>query len=494
MLRAEGRSRLVAPLPGVLIGALVVAVLAAAAGTGTAAAGGSLMVNGNVMLVAAIAVVVAIPIVVRLVSGRFDIFEPIVPISGALLLFFVARPIYDIRVSDYHFLGRDVSGSYGMALLSALVAAVAVQAGYHTPLPAGLARRLPRPPQALYNDVVVATALALTVIAGFFLLWSAHERGGVMSVFANRSADLASPVPFIAQGFMLALPAILLLLSVKTSRRLLLVGLASLPVGIILLMTVPGGNRRFLLPLVLSLSVLYFARKNKRPSLLLAMGACGLLLLTVVTPARVSRNGEVSYQSALLTSLNQPWESLTSVLQAQDTSMIDNVALEMDALGDGVPFRHGLEFLTDTVLLPIPGELWAGKPDKIRTMLIDYYYGTENGACVTQCPTFGLVGDLYADFGLVSVAMGSALLGLLFATGYQYFRQHSKSPVVQAAYSAGLWVAFYAWWGGFAFVTLLVALFVGPIAFTAVLAARRSPEAAMGVLDGDCGGAEGWNK
>jgi hypothetical protein len=246
------------------------------------------------------------------------------------------------------------------------------------------------------------------------------------------------------------------------------------PVGIILLMTVPEGNRRFFLPLALSLAVLYFVRRGKRPSILFTSIACGLLLVAAVTPARVSRTGQVSYRSALLTSLNQPLGSVGSLLEAQDTAMIDNIALATGALGEGVPFRHGLEFLSDTVLLPIPHEVWAGKPEKTRTLLIDYYYGTDKGACVTQCPTFSLVTDLYADFGLVSVAMGSALLGLLFATGYHYFRLCSDSPVAQAAYSAGLWVSFYAWWAGFAVVTLLVVLFVGPIVATAVLAGRRS--------------------
>jgi hypothetical protein len=249
-------------------------------------------------------------------------------------------------------------------------------------------------------------------------------------------------------------------------------------------MAVPGGNRRYFLPLVVSLTVLYFVRRSKRPSILLTSIACGLLVLTVVTPARVSRTGEVSYRSALLTSLDQPLGSLGSLLEAQDTSMIDNSALAIRALGEGVPFRHGLEFLSDTVLLPIPREVWAGKPEKVRTLLIDYYYGTDNGACVTQCPTFSLVTDLYADFGLVSVAMGSALVGFLFATGYHYFRLHSDSPVAQAAYSAGLWVCFYAWWDGLSDVTFLVVLFVGPIAVTAVLAARRSARTSRALREG----------
>lgn len=474
MMRVQVGNPLAALPSGAAIGVLVAAVVAAAAGAAIAAAGSNLVMSSNLVLVAGIGVVAAAPIFIRVVRGRLDIFEPVVPMSGALLLFFVARPIYDICVNDYQYLGRDIRDTYGTALLAAFVAALAVQAAYHTPLPMRLARRLPRPPAALYGDSVVVTSLALTAVAALFLLWSAAQRGGVATLVTNRSAQLPHAAPFVAEGFMLALPAILLLLVVKTRWRLLLVGLASVPAGIILLMTVPAGNRRFFLPLVVSLAVLYFVRRGKRPSILLTSIACGLLLVAVVTPARVSRTGEVSYRSALLLSLHQPLGSLGSLLAAGDTAMIDDIAVETGALGKGVPFRHGLEFLTDTVLLPIPGEVWAGKPEKARTLLIDYSYGGDNGACVTLCPTFSLVGDLYADFALVSVAVGSALLGFLFATGYHYFRLYSDSPVAQAAYSAGLWVCFYAWWGGFAVVTLLVVLFVGPIVATAVLAGRRS--------------------
>ena len=461
---------------------LAIIGLVAGAGAATAVVNTSVVINTHLVLVACIGLVATAPILMRIKQGRLDIFEPLILTSGALLLFFVARPVYDIIVEDYHFLGRNLRDTYGTALLAALVAAVAFQVAYHTPLPAKLARRMPKAPEALHHDTLIAAALGLTVVAALFMLWAAAQRGGIATLAGDRSADTARVAPMVAQGFMLSIPAILLFLMVKTRYYVLFRTLALWPIGIMLIMAVPGGNRRFFLALVLSLVVFYFVRKAKRPSLFVASIACVVLLVMLVAPARASRNGEVSYQSALTTSLSQPLEAVGSVLESQDTSMIDQLALEIAVLGDGVPFRRGLQFVTDTVLLPIPGEVWAGKPEKVRTLIIDYYYGTNTGDCITQCPTFGLVGDLYADFGLASVALGSALLGILFAAAYHYFRLYSGNPIVQAGYSAGLWVSFYVWWSGFAFVTMFAILLVGPIVITAMLAGRQKTEPVSGRL------------
>jgi hypothetical protein len=448
---------------------------AAAAGTGTvvAVAGNAMTTDTNLLLICAIALVALAPILFRALNGSFDPFEPVVCVSVGLVVFFVAHPLYEIYVNHYQYLGRDIQGTYSQALLASLVAAVAVQVGYHAPFQRRLARCLPKPPEALYEDTFLVVAIVLTGLAALFLFWSAEQRGGMTTLLVNRSVQLSSVTPFVAAGFMLALPAILLFLVLSPKRRVLPVALAAVPVGIILLMALPGGNRRYLLPLIFSVCVLYFLRRGKRPSMVLAAIACALLVLVVVTPARASRSGETSYGSSLLTSVRNPLDSFSSLLESQDTSMVDNVAMELEVLGNQVPYRHGREFLTDTVLLPIPGELWSGKPEKTRTLLIEHYYGMRNGVCVSQCPTFGLVGDLYSDFGLMSVAFGSALLGLLFGLGYQYFRQHGGSGIVQAGYSAALWIAFYSWWGGFYDFTLLAVLFVIPIAAAAVIAGRR---------------------
>ena len=57
--------------------------------------------------------------------------------------------------------------------------------------------------------------------------------------------------------------------------------------------------------------------------------------------------------------------------------------------------EHGVETLSDTVLAPIPRQVWPGKPWKTQTLLIDHFYGTSpGGGCVTLCPAFSFVGEV----------------------------------------------------------------------------------------------------
>ena len=60
------------------------------------------------VLTSATATAILFPLIVRLANQTFDMFEPIVPATLALLAMFVARPLVDQVTSNYVHLGVDI--------------------------------------------------------------------------------------------------------------------------------------------------------------------------------------------------------------------------------------------------------------------------------------------------------------------------------------------------------------------------------------------------
>jgi hypothetical protein len=305
----------------------------------------------------------------------------------------------------------------------------------------------------------------------------AYSKGGFDRLFENRTEVSRWILPPMAEVFLIALPATLLFLAAAIRRRSTGIAvLASMPAGIILVMAIPAGHRRYLLPLLLGLVTFVYLVRGKRPRLIPIAAAVLLLLLLVINPVRESRTGDVSYRNAAIDSIRSPHKGFESLLRDADTSMVETVALESAVLGDEVSYRYGLELVGDTLLAPIPRYFWPGKPEKMRTLLIEHLYGsTEEGAgCNVQCPVFSFFGEAAADLGIISVALISALFGLGLATGYQYLLQHRHALLAHVAYASGLWLSFQAWVAGMSIVTHSFILTVLPVALVALVARARA--------------------
>jgi hypothetical protein len=449
------------------------------------------------VLIGAIALAASVPIAVRLARGTFDIFEPVVFTSFAFLLLWVARPAYSLT-TNYSFFSPDVWSRYPIALLAAFVGIVAFQLAYHSPAPQWIADRLPAASSRSDTSTILGAAIVLTVAAIFSVFLVAHERGGIRDLFANREGGYVDVAPFIRESFLVAVPAAMLFLVVPPGRHARLARvLALIPLGVIALMALPAGDRRYLLPVVIGVTVLFFLRRQTRPRLGLVIGLVVVVLVFVIDPLRSVRTGDDSYAGAVAHNLAHPLRPFTTLLRSGDTSMIEAVAMQTAVMGkvhleippqvpeelhrltapDGaVPFRHGKETITNTVLAPIPRQFWPGKPLKVRTLLIDRFYGTTpEGGCVTQCPTFSFIGEAYADFGLWSVVPLTAAFGLGLATGYRYLRRFVDNPLVQAAYASGIWIAFQPWGAGMSIITHAFILTVVPILLVAWTSGRRRP-------------------
>jgi hypothetical protein len=433
-------------------------------------------------LVLATAIAALLPLVARAFGNGLDILEPLVPASAAFLLLFVARPAFDILHGDLKFLNFDVTDGYGTAMSAALIAVVCFNLGYAVArLPDSVPRRAKRLlgyEEPRRDIVLIAAGLLLSLLGITAALVSAHLAGGLGTLLQERNAiDVgATNVPIISVASTLTIPGALLLWSVTgTSRRRARL-LSILPLAALGVTAIPKGDRRLLLPVATAAISLFFLRRDRRPNWIGVFAAGLIVFFVVVTPFRESRYGERSFGEAFLYGIQDPVRAAEGLLAAQDTSQISVVALLVTQLGEGRPlaWQNGVSTLTETLLQPIPRQIWPGKPETIRNQFIQYNWGMASGRCLTQCPTVSIIGSLYADFGLVSVALGCLLLGFFGRIWYLFMLSLKRDPIVTAAYSATLFTFFIVWWSTLGSIVVDFGFYAVPILITGILA-RQQP-------------------
>ena len=144
---------------GLWLGAALLASIACGYGVGAVSP------SDDHLLIGALAVVLVLPIAVRVVTGQFDVFEPILYFALAWGGMFVARPIAMLVNQDFVASQAgyaEVSQTFDKMLLLALIGGVAFIVGYELPVGSELARRL-RPLREF--DTRAATSMALAVSA-----------------------------------------------------------------------------------------------------------------------------------------------------------------------------------------------------------------------------------------------------------------------------------------------------------------------------------------
>ncbi len=152
----------------------------------------------------------------------------------------------------------------------------------------------------------------------------------------------------------------------------------------------PEGDRRLLLPLAVAGGAYYYLRRGRRPSWFQVAALVAATMFLVITPLREARTGQVGIGEAFVQGLQNPGAAIEGLLISQDTSQLSVLAVMISEVGDGrpIPWQWGMSTLTETVLQPIPRQVWEDKPSPIRTQFIEYNWGMAGGRCVSQCPTF----------------------------------------------------------------------------------------------------------
>ncbi|MET9018455.1 hypothetical protein ABZV93_00580 [Actinopolymorpha sp. NPDC004070] len=338
-----------------------------------------------------------------------------------LVAIFGIRPLFSDRLPTGFYgydvsAGQDLALTVGMTCLVSLGLGVFLASGGNRSRPGERPRPVGAQPMTL-GRLAVASAGGVVVYAVFMAARYGPSVFG--ELMAGRSASLSETlggIPEVVTTLPLSgsVAAALYLISHRSQKMssaewwaVTLAALVSV-IGVSAL-----GNRRFLIPAVLAPVIAALVRRPVRLHLWhLAVGLAMVVVLAAIPMVRSAgaRAPGQSFVDALLQYIQQEGivGTLVPVFASYDTEMFDYIALAGPSLQSGFdPWGAGRGTLLAFVTWPMPSAWFQSYRDEVLTR----FWG---GGCGNPvCPVSSLAGVLYFDGGLIVVAIGSVLAGLL---------------------------------------------------------------------------------
>ena len=425
----------------------LVAVVSACVALGGTAAFAIQNWSLSALLVTAICIVLAAPIIVRGLAGRLDVFEPIVMFSLAWAVMFVVRPAAMIQSSSYIFdtgvSQTDLRATFPMMLFLGLVGAIGFMIGYLLPWGHRLARRLRPPPESLAPDILVTYALGVALVgAVLFSLFLITTHIGLGTFLAGRSLSLTgarvASTSYFWQGPYLWIPSALILLEYgRRSKNSIMFGCGLVLAIMLVLRAIALGDRILLLPLLGSLFVLHYIRRDRRPRKLTIVG---VLLVALIGSSAIAdlRDASVRAENSTLgiltrdiTSPDRWWVTLTA---HPDSGEAPALALALTVIPQQVPHTNGMATVGDVFTRVIPRRLWPGKPPAPKERVIAAALPAEHQLGIAN-PEFTSLLAFYMDGGALGCLVGMIGYGLVARSVFEYYRLHREQLFAQ------LWLA-----------------------------------------------------
>jgi oligosaccharide repeat unit polymerase len=396
-------------------------------------------------LIAAMIVVTVSPFVVRAAQRKFDPFDPILIFGLGIAVAFVARPITELSSGMQDYAGYFTRPGFNGAMTIVLVGTASLYVGYALPLGRRWAERARTPSSSWDVQRSVRFAVRLLILGAVLYLLNAAATGGIgqaLEFFIGRGAT-SDAVQSKSSGWLylgpyLTLPASLLFLSAwqrTRSRKTLALFFLSLLIG--LAITVPRGDRTYVLALILPLFVLRPLRAGRRPRLLAIV--VGLLLAIVaINFLQIYRNvNNRAHASQTLTSaLTHPFSPIRTLLTGPDVSFFSVLELQYEVQPRELPFDPGATPLS-ILAGPIPSIFWKSKPQAAAVPVTIYLFYQQ--ALVSKASNDpAMFGDMYADDGYLTVVLYSLLIGIALRAMYVYLRRHERVPGAQLAFASSV--------------------------------------------------------
>lgn len=395
------------------------------------------------VLLAALALVLASPLLGRLVRRRFDPFEPLVAFVAAWGVMFLLRPAAMLATGafDYVRMTRTIDTSRTLAevQLMALVGALAFVWAYESSLGRRVASRLRAPARGFDAPVLAGVALALALV-GAVAFGVFFAKVGFATLLAGRSVELTAArrnlSAYLWNASLLLVPATLLLAALGSLwRNPTILGLAGATMGLALLKALPTGSRMMLLPLVGGLTVYAYttARRRPRPSSLVAVALVAVFASAVVVRSRDARADRQVWDVVVETVL-EPSHMLEPLTQGGDNEMAPALAAVLNFVPRDFPHTWGAAILGDLVSRPIPRGLWREKPLPPREDIIAALWPVEYEVGAAN-PEFSVLLYFYLDLGLLGVALGMAVYGILARALWDWFRRHQANVAARLLFA-----------------------------------------------------------
>ena len=433
-------------------------------------------------------VVIPLPIIVRVFRRQFDPFEPIVLISFAFFLLFFLRPAAHLAYGEMEYAGMRIDRGFDQALIVAATGVIALYIGYAAGVGRRAAQRLRPLPSRLNPEGTIMAAGGLLVV-GFVLYALYIEQVGGLTfarkVLRGRDPSenlvLGEATAYFRFGAFLTIPATLLLLEAAAAkRRALFVVLTAVGTALFLVMiTGPRGDRIWLLLLVMGIFLLPYLRSQKRPRAR-TLALIGVVWfgfgVTFLEDVRVPVAREASPVELFKRSAKNPFHGWRDFILGADTEMFSVMALETELVPSIKPHEPGLTVVSLATTW-IPRRLYSGKPETTDFEVYSMIF-PERARVSRAGSSPSILGGFYYDSGLIGVAIGALLFGLLSRVLYEYLVAYPTSAGVRLLYASTLPFVAITVRGNPTDTVGRMAYIVFPIILALWWAGRREPQRA----------------
>ena len=354
------------------------------------------------------------------------------PVYGYVYL---VKPMVRVILGEPFWFGEQ---NLNWALSVATIGLIAFYIGYYCRLGAAISKHVPIMSGGISQPRFRFCGWAFIVIGAAGFWWYMATSGGWRQFWSLPHGYGGKPE--LSTAYIYGLPDLMVVgfflitydamicrrFTLLTAARVVAASIGGIGVNTILL-----GRRKFVLWVLLTIFILYFLRKGKRP------GAAAILLLGLSAFLAVSLT--LAYRSHI--HLGASWEDLaavdlagaaiTAISQPRDEfdSFLAIVGLYPDSLNYDYFGIYGR-----ILIHPIPRLLWPDKPPLFVSSWDDFLFRTGIGWGSSE----SVLGDLYIQMGLLGVLIGMFVAGVLFKFLYAYLMRAPSTPFMQLLYAVAI--------------------------------------------------------
>jgi len=371
------------------------------------------------------AIILAAPIIIALTKKRFDPFEPInlwVVIYGFLYL---AKPFVQV-INNQPF---RYGGEYlNEALLLAMLGLICFYLGYYANFGRKIAEKIPIisgniSSKKLFWIGWFFIALGfwglnyyIQISGGWQTFW--QKPHGLAGLAIKSTAYIYELPELMVIGFILIYEIFIhrIIIEKKAVKIQNILGLIMAAIGGAGIYTIIWGSRTYFSWILIAAIVLYFLKKRAQPKLktvIIVVFVLFLLLSFIPIYRQYMHLG--SSPSQIIKDINFQ-KFLTVAFNPLDEfgSSIAEVAL----VPESIPYDN-FNLYFRTLLHPIPRLIWPDKPAFFNRQWDDFL--SKSG--MTWGAAESMLGDFYAQLGIIGIILGTFFSGILWKTIYNYLQR-----------------------------------------------------------------------
>lgn len=397
---------------------------------------------GTFLIMGLFLLIILIPLILSLFEGKFDPFEPVylwIIIYGYLYL---AKPFVQIINNQAFSYGAYNYGNTNLniALLLALLGLICFYIGYYGNFGKKISNYLPVITSEISSKKLTIIAWGFIIIGflglnhyiqisgGWKIFWSKpHGLGGL----AIKSTAYIYELPeLMVIGFILISEIFMhkIIIEKKKIRLINIINLIFAAIGGVGIYTIIWGSRTYSSWIILAIVILYFLKKQSRPALKTSIMAIFMLFL-ILSFIPIYRQYMHLGSDLSKIAANIDFQKIINVAFNHNDEF--NVYLaETTLVPDSVPYDY-FNLYFRTLVHPIPRIIWPTKPAFLNSQWDDFL--SKSG--ISWGSAESMLGDFYAQAGILGIIIGTFFSGILWKTFYQYLMKYSANRSVVLIYA-----------------------------------------------------------